>query len=112
MKNITLLSTILFLVINILAGFIIPSYDEPKVIASCLVLIFNAIMLMILQNISIKTGFRVSLNIMFPFFGILEFCSCCFIHRDLTNNYAVIILLMIIAMHILTLVAVKTNSEE
>lgn len=111
MKYFILLSTLLFLAINIVAGYLLTSYDTPKVVSSSTVLVLNAVFLMVIQSAKLKNAFRVSLNFLFPVIGIIEFCLCFFVPANWTDNYAAIALFVMLAFQILIIAAVKINSK-
>lgn len=73
MKAIILSVAGLCLVINILCGFIISSYSAFNCGVTSGIIALNAIIMLIISTITLKDGFRISLNVLFPIMTIVEF---------------------------------------
>lgn len=73
MKTIILLIAGLCLIVNILCGCIISSYSTFNCGVTSGIIILNAIIMLIVSEITLKDGYHISLNVLFPIMAIVEF---------------------------------------
>lgn len=94
MKAIILSVAGLCLVINILCGFIISSYSSFNCGVTSGIIVLNAIIMLIISMITLKDGFRISLNVMFPIMAIVEFIVGIFSPDRLQDNGSLVFILV------------------
>ena len=75
MKSIILSVAGFALVINILCGLIISSYSIFNCGITSGIIILNALLLLLVSEITLKDGFRISLNVLFPLMALVEFIA-------------------------------------
>ena len=73
MKALILSIAGLCLIVNILCGCIISSYSAFNCGVTSGIIVLNAIIMLIISSITLKDGFRISLNVLFPIMAIVEF---------------------------------------
>lgn len=103
MKGLTFILGLLMLAINIVAGKILSAYAPFNMWANCGVIIVNVIFLWLVDVVHMKDGFRVSLNSIFPFLGVIEFLCIAFSCPRLEDNGAVISVMLLILLQIVLL---------
>lgn len=94
MKTIIILITGLCLIMNILCGFIISSYSTFNCGVTSGIIILNAIIMLIVSEITLKDGFRISLNVLFPIMAIIEFIVGLFSPDRLQDNGFLVFILI------------------
>ena len=105
MKILTFIIGFLLLAFNIIAGKLLSAYAPFNMWANCVVIVANVILICMLSIIRLKDGFRVSLNFLFPFLGVIEFLSIVFCSPQLKDNGTILIVLLIILLQILLLLS-------
>ena len=94
MKAIILSVAGLCLIVNILCGFIISSYSTFNCGVTSGIIILNAIIMLIVSEITLKDGFRISLNVLFPIMAIIEFIVGLFSPDRLQDNGFLVFILI------------------
>ena len=112
MKNLTFTIGILLLALNLLLGWIISGYASFNVWANCAVIIVNVIFIWTIASISLKDGFRISYNILFPIICIIEFLSIAFSRPTLEDNGAIVFVLLAILLQCVLLLAANHVSKS
>ena len=107
MKNIILITGIIFLVTNLLIGMIISFYPNFNMWLNCVVIGTNTILLYSLNMITLKDAFKISLSSFFAIMGIIEFILGMFAPEQMKDNWYLIII--IIALLIKAILLVITN---
>lgn len=112
MKGLTFILGLLMLAINIVAGKILSAYAPFNMWANCGVIIVNVIFLWLVDVVHMKDGFRVSLNSLFPFLGVIEFLCIAFCRSQLEDNGTVIFVLLLILLQIILLLIANQTSRS
>lgn len=112
MKSVTFIIGLLMLAINIFAGKILSAYAPFNMWANCGVITVNVIFLWLVDVVYMKDGFRVSLDSLFPFLGIIEFLCIAFSRSQLEDNGAVIFVLLLILLQIVLLLVANQASRS
>lgn len=112
MKKTILFSTISVLVVNILAGLLLSSYHTFNWAATCIVVLFTAILMYITESINMKDAFRVSLPFTFAFLGAMMFLLMLFSKHQLQNNWCVIVALIILLVEVVILYVTHKVSQK
>lgn len=94
MKAIILSVAGLCLVINILCGFIISSYSSFNCGVTSGIIVLNAIIMLIISMITLKDGFRISLNVLFPIMTIVEFVTGLLSPEKFHDNASLVFILV------------------
>lgn len=101
MKKLIILTTIILIVVNVLIGSIVTSYQLVNVCLNSLVILFNGIILCIIACAKLKDSFKISLTSLFVIIGIIEYCLGFFAPNVWSNNWFAIILILSIAIEII-----------
>ena len=107
MKTIIILITGLCLIMNILCGCIISSYSAFNCGITSGVIILNAIIMLIVSEITLKDGYRISLNVLFPIMVIVEFVVGLFSPDRIQDNISLVFIL--IALLLKGIIIIITN---
>ena len=94
MKAIIISVAGLCLIVNILCGCIISSYSTFNCGVTSGVIILNAIIMLIVSEITLKDGYRISLNVLFPIMTVVEFCAGLFSPDRLQDNGFLVFILI------------------
>lgn len=111
MKSTSLIIGCILLVLNLLIGMIISSYETFHVVANSGVIIVNTALLLVLGTLDVKDGFRYSLNLLFPAFALIEFLIVCFSRPEVENNWGLIVILLLLVLQIILLLGAKKMSN-
>ena len=111
MKSTSLIVGGILLVLNLLIGMIISSYETFHVIANSGVIIVNTVLLLVLGTLNVKDGFRYSLNLLLPTFALIEFLIICFSRPEVENNWGLIVVLLILVLQVILLLGAKKMSN-
>ena len=111
MKSTSLIIGGILLVLNLLIGMIISSYETFYVVTNSGIIVVNTALLLVLGSLNVKDGFRYSLNILFPIFALAEFLIICFSRPEVENNWGLIIVLLFLVFQIVLLLGAKKMSE-
>ena len=96
MKKTILFATIAVLIVNIVAGLLLPSYHTFNMLATSAVVILTATLMYITESNTMKDAFRVSQPFIFTVLGVVMFLLMLFSKRQIHDNWCVILSLMIL----------------
>ncbi len=113
MKKIIILITTILLLLNIAFGLIIEAYQSTNMYLNCGVILLSGIVLYVVNTINLKDAFKYSLTTIFGFVGFVEYIIGFFAPSELTNNWFVILMIVILAIEsiILLLTYYITNKN-
>lgn len=111
-RSIFLIGSIL-VIVNLLLGLIISAYGCVNLIASTVILVLTAVFLLLVnERMSLKDGYVVSLNILIPIIGLIQYLIAVFMPSRFSNNWGLITLLVLIAIEAILLVATNSISTK
>lgn len=73
MKRLVILTGILTILLNTLAGMIVPAYEEFKMLLNDYVILFSTIMVLFVNNKYDKLAYRISLSLFVVVLGAIQF---------------------------------------
>lgn len=111
MKNLTFIVGFMLLVLNVVFGLVLSGYHTFNVCMNCVVIIINVLLIWLLDVVELKDGFRISLNVLFPLFAIVEFLSIAFSRPQIEDNGAVIFVLLAILLQVILLLGANHVSK-
>ena len=111
MKNLTFIIGLMLILLNLLFGLILSSYANFNMVANCVVIAVNVLLIWLVGSIQLKDGFRISLNVLFPLFAIVEFLSIAFSRPQMEDNGAVIFVLLAIMLQVILLLGTNHVSK-
>lgn len=110
MKQIIIIIGVILLIANLLFGLILSSYEAFNLFVSSLVIAITTILLLCVNIINLKDGFRISLYVLFSLFGIIEFVLSLFSFKAFENNWFLLLIVLFLAIEsILLLVTYKAS---
>lgn len=112
MKSITLIISIILLMLNILCGYMMSSYEWYNVGFTSLAIIANCLLLFLVSAMSIKDGFRVSFNCLFPLFTLIEICCGFAAPNRFEDNVQLMAIIIMIFIQVLLLVGANAISKS
>jgi hypothetical protein len=111
-QSIILIGSIL-VIVNLLLGLIISAYGCVNLVASTVILVLTAVVLLLVNGrMSLKDGYVVSLNILIPIIGLIQYIIAVFMPNRFSNNWGMIALLVLIAIEAILLVATNSISKK
>lgn len=112
MKLLILLSTFLFVVLNILFGAIIQNYEWYNVILSSGVLVCNLIIVLALLYLKFKDAFKVSLCILFPIMTVGEFVLAVLTPYSFYDNWFIISIMVALSIQVILMLVTTIISQK
>lgn len=114
MKKVILFSSVALLVANVLAGLMLSAYNTFNVITTSTIILLTTGLLYATTVVQLKDAFRVSLNFIFAFVGLVLFLLMLFAPHHIQDNWAMIVAIMLIIIEIIVLylahwISNKTN---
>ncbi len=111
-QSIILIGSIL-VIVNLLLGLIISAYGCVNLVASTVILVLTAVVLLLINGrMSLKDGYVVSLNILIPIIGLIQYLIAIFMPSRFSDNWGLITLLVITAIEAILLVATNSISTK
>lgn len=111
-QSIILIGSIL-VIVNLLLGLIISAYGCINLAASTVILVLTAVVLLLVNGrMSLKDGYVVSLNILIPIIGLIQYLIAIFMPSRFSNNWGLITLLVLITIEAILLVATNSISTK
>ncbi|MCC8120035.1 MAG: hypothetical protein LIP09_15010 [Bacteroidales bacterium] len=114
MKSYNLIVALLFLLLNLLAGYIITSYEWINVGLTSVVILVNFIYMYIADVSHLSDGFRIGLTYCTWFFTVAEFFLGIFSPSKIEDNYVILVMggLFILQMAIFFTVKQVNNIDQ
>lgn len=111
-RSIFLIGSIL-VIVNLMLGMIISAYGYINLVASTVILVLTAVVLLLVNGLmSLKDGYVVSLNILIPIIGLIQYLIAIFMPSRFSDNWGLITLLVLIAIEAILLVATNSISKK
>ena len=112
MKAIILSVAGLCLIVNILCGCIISSYSTFNCGVTSGIIILNAIIMLIVSEITLKDGYRISLNVLFPIMVIVEFIVGLFSPERFQDNGSLVFILIALLLEGIIIIITNQTSKK
>lgn len=112
MKQIVLTLGVIFLFANLAFGLVLDSYDLFNLLMSSGVIIFTTIILISIELIKMKDGFKIPLYAINSFCGIIEYIITLIVKNDMPNNWYYVLLIVIVAFQLVVLTATNITSKK
>lgn len=111
-QSIILIGSIL-VIVNLLLGLIISAYRCINLVASTVILVLTAVVLLLVNGrMSLKDGYVVSLNILIPIIGLIQYLIAILMPSRFSDNWGLITLLVLISIEAILLVATNSISKK
>lgn len=112
MRQVIIIVSVVFLIVNISLGFIIEPFKIFNVALSSSVIAVTAIFLLLVGYLRMTDGFKLSLYLIFSMFGVLEYIISLLARQDVSNNLCYVILIVSFAAQIVFLTAAHVTSKK
>jgi len=112
MNKVITISGLVSLLLNILAGAMLSCYDKFHVEVSSAIIVITCILLLVINSISLKDGFKVSTTILYTIAGIVEFVIALMMPSHFSDNMGLMAIIALIVFQCLLLVIVHTISAK
>lgn len=111
-KHLVIISGILTL-INLFITLIMTKYTWLNFsFSSIVILLTSTLLLWIAESANMKSAFRISLNIIIPFLGIIEFLIAVFMHGAFKDNWGIIIILFFMMLQFILIFSAAKISKR
>ena len=97
MKRITIVTTVVMLVLNLIAKLMFSNYHVFNLIVSSVIISHTGIVLYVLALAKISDGFRYSLSSIFVFIGLVGVIVSLFSCKTVEGNWLIFVLLAVMA---------------
>ena len=104
MKQTIIIIGCLLLVLNLLFGLLLSSYQTFNMLVNCGVIVINTLLLLCVGEMNIKDGFKVSYNVLFPMATLLEVFVVSFAPQGWKDNGALLFVVLLLTLQIILLV--------
>ena len=111
MKTIILSIGVLALVANIILGIILSCYSPLNCVVTSAIIILNMVMLHFVSIITLKDGYRASLNVLFPIMFIIEMCLGVAAHDRVQDNYSLVVIILLLLLQACLLIVTNKVSK-
>ena len=112
MKQIVITLGAIFLLANLAFGLLLDSFDVFNVLMSSGTIVFTTAVLMFVELIKMKDGFKVPLYVINSFCGIVEYIIALIADNDMSNNWFYVLLIIIVAFQLVLLTATNITSKK
>ena len=112
MKMIILLSGLVLLLINVLLGLILSSFDRCHVVISSVVIMVTTLLLYLTTVIQLKDGYKISLALLFLIAGVFEYVLALYAPNQFKDNWWLIVVVLFMAFEIILLIVTNTISKK
>ena len=112
MKSYVLTTGIAFLILNVLIGLICSSLSWVNISASSVAILLNTALAYYMFGDNVKTPLKISLMFIIPIITISEYLIALFMPNKLENNYALIIILILLFLESIIYLSIKKVSTK
>lgn len=105
MKKVILIVAGLMILMNVILSLVIEAYSSMAMLQGCAVVAINAVILLLVQYLKLSDAYRYSLNTLFTIVTIGEWITAFFAPNELTNNWFIVVALVILVLEVLLLIA-------
>jgi len=103
----------IFAVVNLLIGLIVSAYSGVNITVSTVIIVITTLILLAVNNrITLKDGFKVSLNFIIPTIGLIEYLLAVFMPSKFTDNWCLISVIILFVVEAVLLIAAHSVSTK
>ena len=110
-KAISYTSAIL-LVVNLLFGFILSSYEWINVAISSSTIVITMLLCILGNQSIIKDGFKVALILLFAIIGLLEYLIAVIMPSRFADNWCLIVIFLLLGLEVFLLIVANITSTK
>lgn len=102
-----------FAILNLLIGLIVSAYGGVNLAVTTVIIILTTIILLgVNSSMGLKDGFKVSLDFIITIIGLIEYFFALFMPNRFTDNWCLIVILILLAFEALILIVTKSISNK
>lgn len=102
-----------FALLNLLIGLIVSAYGGVNIAVTTVIIILTTVILLVVNgSMRLKDGFKVSLDFIIPVIGLIEYFFALFMPNRFTDNWCLIVILILLAFEVVILIVTKTISNK
>lgn len=112
MKQSIIIVALVLLVLNVLLGVSITSYNTTAMILNSIVIVANALLMLGVSSLHLHDGFRYSLYCLFSIATVVEFIIGLFSPDRFNDNGALITNVVLLVIEVILLLAANMTSKN
>lgn len=112
MKKAIIVITIILMAINLLFGFLLTGFEPFNVGFTTIVILVNGILLYVLQSVTMKDAFAITLTFLFSFIGIILYVLGLLSPDSIEDNVFVIATIIFLVIEIVILFICSLTSKS
>ena len=98
---------------NLVFGLIISAYDSFNLTISTITIALTIIILLVINGgVKLNDGFNVSLNIIIPIIGIIQYLFALFMPNHFNDNWGLITIILLVVTEVILLIAANSISSK
>ncbi len=101
MKNVFIMMGIALIVINTMAGLVIPDYLNGPMMFGNLSIVLSTVIFYITFRLPIADGFKIGYTLLFAFTGLIRLICSFFMSPQIENNFAIFFFVTILMIELL-----------
>ena len=102
-----------FAILNLLIGLIVSAYGGVNIAVTTMIIILTTVIILGVNcSMRLKDGFKVSLNFIIPVIGLIEYFFALFMPNRFTDNWCLIVILILLAFEVIILIGTKSISNK
>ncbi len=104
---------VLFGVVNLLIGLIVTAYGSVNIAVTTVVIALTTVLLLAVNSrMRLSAGYRVSLGLIIPVIGVVQYFMGIFMPSRFFDNWALIALIITVAFEAVLLIAANSASNK
>ena len=112
MKNLSLIIGLIVLALNITAGLLLSAYQTHSLVITSIIIAVTTLLNHCSGRFSLKDAFKISLPFLFSVFGVVEFILGFFVSKELTDDYYLISILVLLFVQVIIFTTVYIVSNH
>lgn len=112
MKQVIITLGIIFLLANLALGLVLDSFNIFNLIISSCVIVFTTAILLSVEFIKMKDGFKIPLHVTNSICGVIEYIIALVAKNDMSNNWFYVLLIIIVAFQLVLITATNITSKK
>lgn len=112
MKQSIIIVALVLLVVNVLLGMSLTSYNTTAMILNSVVIVANALLMIGVSSLQLHDGFRYSLYCLFSIATVVEFIIGLFSPDHFNDNGALIANVVLLVIEVILLLAANMTSKN
>ena len=103
---------IVLTVCNLLAGLLLSSFGGVNLAISTLAIVITVILILLVQNMRFRNGFKVSLSFILPVIGLVQYLLAVIMPCRIEDNGYLIVAVALLIVEVIILIATNQTSNK